>query len=169
MSDTLFDTDERGAILSPDRLYRYWLSRRWGRGPLATFIMLNPSVADATQDDPTIRRCIGFAKTWGLAGIAVVNLYALRSTQPAALWLAEDPVGPDNDVHLESAAAMAYAHQSPIVAAWGANARPNRVAEVLALAGMDRLTALGVTKAGQPRHPLYLRADCTPTPWGGDA
>lgn len=164
MSQTLFDADDTiaDAILSSDRIYRYWLLRRWGRGSLATFVMLNPSTADASQDDPTIRRCIGFAKSWGMAGIAVVNLYALRATNPADLWMADDPVGPRNDGHLEAAATISG---GPVVAAWGSNARADRIERVLALQGMDRLQALGVTTAGQPRHPLYLRADATLTPW----
>lgn len=173
MSQTLFDTDDThtDAILSDDGRYRYWLSRRWQRhGPLATFVMLNPSTADATQDDPTIRRCIGFAKRWGLSGIAVVNLYALRSTDPSGLWLVDDPVGAENDGHIEAAAAIAYAHDAPLIASWGANARPDRVAEVVQLHGMDRLTALGVTLAGAPKHPLArglhrIPDDARPVPW----
>ena len=153
----------RTAEISPDGRYRYLLGRRWSSGPRATFIMLNPSTADAAQDDPTIRRCIGFARGWGLGAMQVVNLYALRATDPAALWRAQDPVGPYNDAIL---AACALAHQdAPLVAAWGANARHDRVAAVLRLPGMDRLTTLGVTKAGHPRHPLYLPATAVLRPW----
>ena len=169
MSHTLFDTDDpiASAVLSPCGRYRYRLSRAWDYDrPPATFLMLNPSTADANQDDPTIRRCTGFAKTWGLGGIVVVNLYALRSTDPAGLWAdGIDPVGPLNDRWLATAATDAALADSPLIAAWGANARHSRVEAVLDLAHMDRLHALGVTKAGQPRHPLYLRADAAPTPW----
>lgn len=153
------------AALSPDGLYRYSLSRVWGRGGMAMFIMLNPSTADANTDDPTIRRCVGFAKSWGCGGVRVVNLYALRSTDPKGLWRALDPVGPDNDHHL-----LDYANESsykkwPMVAAWGANAKADRVDEVLNFPGMEALQCLGVTKAGQPRHPLYLRGDSSLSPW----
>ena len=169
-ADTLFgieaDRLDADALLSPDGRYRYWLTRDWARGPVATFIMLNPSTADASVDDPTIRRCIGFARAWGMGGLKVVNLYALRSTDPKALWTADDPVGPDNDFHLRDAAGWANRLSWPLVAAWGANAKPDRIAVVRRLDGMNRLTALGVTKDGQPRHPLYLRADATLQPWG---
>lgn len=157
------------ALLSEDGLYRYWLSRRWARNGMgmATFVMLNPSTADASLDDPTIRRCIGFARRWGLDGIAVVNLYALRSTDPKGLWAAADPVGPDNDEWLGVHAILAKANATPVVAAWGANAHPDRVAHVAALFASFGvpLHSLGVTKAGQPRHPLYLRADASLAPW----
>lgn len=160
-ASTLFGP-RRTARLSACGRYRYLLTREWAPGPTATFVMLNPSTADAEHDDATIRRCLGFSRAWGCGGLAVVNLYALRSTDPAALWIADDPVGPANDRHLVDAAACT---DGPLVAAWGANARPGRIAAVLALPGMDRLTALAVTKAGQPRHPLYLPGGLTPQPW----
>jgi hypothetical protein len=169
MSQTLFgdeEIDERGALISDDGLYRYVLGRRWARdGQIATFVMLNPSTADATEDDPTIRRCVGFAKSWGMAALHVVNLYALRSTDPKGLWRVADPVGPENDRHLTSHARAACTNSSPLIAAWGANAKPDRVAQVLALPGMVALEALGVTKDGAPRHPLYLRADSERVPY----
>lgn len=155
MAETLFRaTATSYARLSDDTRHRYTLGRRWGDGPHAVFVMLNPSTADADQDDPTIRRCVAFARAWGLDGIHVVNLYAWRATQPADLWLAADPVGPENDYFLACAAAEAAHSGLPIIAAWGANARPERVAHVLTIRGMDRLTALGVTKDGAPKHPL---------------
>jgi hypothetical protein len=119
--------------------------------------MLNPSTADATLDDPTIRRCRSFASSWGFSGITVANLYALRSTDPAALWLHHDPVGPENDAYV---AEMAMKHGS-VVCAWGANARDDRVATVVKLLRNARaqLTCLGTTKSGAPRHPLYVRGD----------
>lgn len=173
-AETLFgNTWEAGpahaAILSDDGRYRYWLSRRWVQhGPCATFVMLNPSTADATADDPTIRRCMAFARAWGLAGLRVVNLYALRATDPRQLWKVDtaQAVGPDNNACLLAAATEAEDTGSPLVAAWGANAKPGRVAEVLALPGMDRMQALGVTKDGHPRHPLYLPATAQLAPWG---
>ena len=156
------------AVLSGDGRYRYWLGRHWSYAdPIATFIMLNPSTADASADDPTIRRCIGFARSWGMGGIVVLNLYALRATDPRELWkvTTAEAVGPDNDRHLEDWARNARLWGTPLIAAWGANAKPRRVKEVLALPGMHRLNALGVTKAGQPRHPLYLRRDAGLLPW----
>lgn len=160
--------DGNTAWISGCRRYRYRLGRNWseGWGRPAVFVMLNPSTADAFVDDPTIRRCIGFAKAWGCERLIVVNLYAFRATKPRDLWEAEDPVGAENDAHIRDAACTAAEHDGPLVAAWGANARPDRVAQVLELPGMDRLQALGVTKNGAPRHPLYLRTDSALTPWG---
>jgi hypothetical protein len=167
--EALFVTDEaiqKDALLSPCGRYRYWLTREWGPGATVVFVMLNPSIADAAIDDPTIRRCIGFARSWGYGALAVVNLYALRSTDPKGLWLADDPVGPDNDMWLTRFATGAEATDAPVVAAWGANARTDRIDAVKALSGMHRLSALGLTKDGQPRHPLYLKADLRPVPLG---
>lgn len=153
------------AVITACGRYRYRLERRWEHGPAATFVMLNPSTADHQQDDPTIRRCIGYERAWHLAGIVVVNLYAWRATRPADLWAVSDPVGPDNDETLAVTAAAARNAESPIVAAWGAHARPDRIAAVTALPHMDRLTALALTNSGQPRHPLYLPRTLTPVPW----
>lgn len=153
------------AVLSGCERYRYLLGREWAVGPTAVFVMLNPSTADALHDDPTIRRCLHYARDWGCGALTVVNLYAWRATDPAGLWTAEDPVGPENDAHLRAAAAIAADTSGPLVGAWGANARPDRIGAALALPGMDRMTALAVTKAGQPRHPLYLKANLTPRSW----
>ncbi|KVC19730.1 DUF1643 domain-containing protein [Burkholderia pseudomultivorans] len=148
-------------IISECGQYRYLLSRPADcTAPMksaALFLMLNPSTADASLDDPTIRRCRGFAKTWDCNGISVANLYALRSTDPVALWSHADPVGPDNDTYLRK---FAYEY-GDVVCAWGANARDERVSAVVAIlreAGA-RLWCLGTTKDGSPRHPLYVRAD----------
>lgn len=160
MSDGLFDllgnpADEmvRTAQISEDGRYRYMLGRSWGAGHRARFIMLNPSTADASQDDPTIRRCIGFARRWGLGGITVVNLYAYRATNPRELGDVEDPVGPENDRWIR----WAVAGPGPVVAAWGVHGSPVRAGQVLRIAG--DVECLGVTKAGAPRHPLYVRGD----------
>lgn len=149
------------AIISNCGTYRYVLTRpseveHPERGT-ALFVMLNPSTADASLDDPTIRRCRGFAKSWGCAGLTVANLYALRSTDPSALWDHHNPVGPDNDQYLRSLAM----ERGDIVCAWGGNARQDRVVEVARIF-MDagaRLWCLGITKDGYPRHPLYVRGD----------
>lgn len=152
---------ERSAVI--DGEYRYQLSRQWDTGRHLSVIMLNPSIADGTQDDPTIRRCIGFAKRHGLAGLRVVNLFALRSTNPAALRSHPDPVGPRNDEFILDAA-----KDGLLVAAWGAHgfagSRAAEVAATLAGAGVN-LQAWGTTKAGHPGHPLYLPSDAVLTPW----
>lgn len=153
------------AVLSNCGRYRYLLGRKWDDGPTAVFVMLNPSTADALHDDPTIRRCLSYARTWNCGSLTVANLYAWRATDPAELWTATDPVGPENNAHLQAAAALAADCEGFLVAAWGANARRDRIDAVLALPGMGRLTALALTKDGQPRHPLYLKADLTPQPW----
>lgn len=150
------------AIISDDGLYRYGLSRTWGHAldSHALFIMLNPSVADAEQDDPTIRRCIGFAKREGCGGLKVVNLYAYISTNPDVLWTVDDPIGPDNDRYIETALGVAAAQGSPVIAAWGANATNlHRVYRVKQMPGMERAQALAFTKNGQPGHPLRLNSD----------
>ncbi|HEX2136504.1 MAG TPA: DUF1643 domain-containing protein [Microvirga sp.] len=108
---------QREALFSPCGAYRYRLARRWAEGPMVAFIMLNPSTADGSIDDPTIRRCIGYAQTWGYGALAVGNLYALRATEPAELRRARDPTGPDNDRHLEGMTRAA----ARVVCAWGAD------------------------------------------------
>lgn len=160
----------RTAAISPDGLYRYTLNRIWGRADrLLPWIMLNPSTADAEIDDPTIRRCITFTRDWGFDGITIANLYALRSTDPKRLWVAADPVGPRNDGILRELFAAALRRGLPVIAAWGANAKPERVAAVRAMAAPGQLYHLGLTKDGQPRHPLYLPKFTTPMLWGGES
>lgn len=144
------------AEFSPCERYRYSLTRRWdNRLPGVCFVMLNPSTATAEKDDPTIRRCVGFAKHWGYGGVAIVNLFALRSTDPAQLYVADDPIGPKNDE-----AILEWTGCRDVVCAWGAHgAHLGRGAAVLSL--IHRHTAgtvmcLGVTQDGQPKHPLYI-------------
>ncbi|HEU5061422.1 MAG TPA: DUF1643 domain-containing protein [Kofleriaceae bacterium] len=143
-----------GAVFDPSGRYRYRLTRRWaGRGAVVAFVMLNPSTADGERDDPTIRRCAGFARRWGFAAMTVVNVFALRATDPARLRRARDPVGPGNDGHIAGAAADA----DLVVLAWGNHgALRGRDREVVALLAGARPVCLGVTRGGQPRHPLYL-------------
>jgi hypothetical protein len=160
------DNDDilRTARLSDDGKYRWILRRYWGGNypkTTATFIMLNPSTANATHDDPTVRRCIRYAQDWGCHGLSIVNLYAYRATKPVHLWQADDPVGAGNNRYITAEVDRA----TIAVAAWGTLAKPQRVKEVLALPGMDRLHVLGLTKHGHPRHPLYIRAGVTPQPW----
>lgn len=168
----LFDlgsTDDalRTADLSEDGLYRYRLTRVWGAPNLLPFIMLNPSTADAFIDDPTIVRCRRFARDMGYGGLEVVNLYAYRATKPADLWKAEDPVGPRNNRILGELLDRAWMSGTPVIAAWGANAKPDRVRWLLRRCeGQHTLHALRVTKGGAPGHPLYLPASARPVPWG---
>lgn len=152
----------RHADLSEDGVYRYWLGRRWDGGETYSlaFIMLNPSTADALADDPTIRKCVGFARRLNYRAISVFNLYAYRATDPADLKAAiragEDVVGPDNDLRLRILLHHRYMAGERVVAAWGAHAPKARVQEVLAMPGADSLLTLGLTKSGVPRHPLML-------------
>lgn len=144
--------------------YRYTLHRWWGDGDRLAFVMLNPSTADAEVDDPTIRRCMGFARALGLDGIRVFNLYAFRATKPADLWQTAEPTGgARNDDLLREL--LLQAKRQQVIAAWGANAKADRVDEVMSWLGSEHLLALGLTKAGAPRHPLYLRADALPIPY----
>lgn len=168
MSGALFEMPTSYAKVSEDGLYRYTLGRRWGyEFGAAVFVMLNPSTADADVDDPTIRRCVGFAKSLGMDALHVVNLYAFRATKPADLWRAADPIGPEADETLRETFKAAAQEQRPVIAAWGANAAPLRAqfAVTIAHAAGCELQALGVTKDGMPRHPLYLPASASPTPW----
>lgn len=154
------------AVLSDDGLYRYELIRRWGDDPIMEFIMLNPSTADATADDPTIRRCIGFAKREGFGGLVVRNLYAFRATNPKELLRPEDPFGPLNRDYLTNN----IAHCT--VVAWGSHkmARtwgtlyPNTAKRLRRPGGLQ---CLGTTADGSPRHPLYVPSSKLLEPWKG--
>lgn len=153
-SSTLIRLDS-GASFDATGAYRYRLWRRWAQGPSVCFIMLNPSTADAEQDDPTIRRCIRFARDWGYAALDVVNLFAYRATDPRTLRGVADPIGKDN----ARAVAEAVAAASLTVAAWGAWP----VATHPTTDGP--LHCLARNRDGSPKHPLYIRADATPVPW----
>ena len=154
---------ERGALFDASGAYRYHLSRQWDTdGPTVVFVMLNPSAADAVRDDPTIRRCIGLARSWGYGRLEVVNLFAYRSSSPDALRAVGDPVGPENDHHLQVAADGA----ALVVAAWGnVGALLGRDRAVRGMLGPRALHCLGITLRGQPRHPLYVRGDTLPIPF----
>lgn len=145
-------------------VYRYSLTRRWARGPVALFVMLNPSTADAATDDPTLRRCAGFARTAECGGLVVLNLYALRFTDPAVLAGHPDPVGPLND-HIITQHARTG---GLVIAAWGAHPiadhRAPAVTRLLHRAELD-LWCLGTTQRGAPRHPLYVPADTALAPY----
>lgn len=156
----------RAASLSSCGDYRHLLVREWAdNGPTAVFVLLNPSTADADRDDATTRRCINYAQDWDCSSMWIVNLYAWRARHPADLWMVPDPVGPENNRFLRTAAAVARDSGGPLVAGWGTEARPDRIKAVLELPGLDRLSALAVTQSGQPHHPLRLDGTLTPTPW----
>lgn len=145
--------------------FRYVLWRRWGPGDVVVFVMLNPSTADALLDDPTIRRCIGFAKDLGAGALVVVNLFALRATNPDELLLTSfSPVGPLNDVYILTAAALA-AEGGMVICAWGAHRaageRAQKVVSMLRAGGVTPMR-LRMTKSGHPSHPLYLPANLRP-------
>jgi hypothetical protein len=153
----------RVADISDDGRYRYALGRRWEEGGRAvTFVMLNPSTADAEQDDPTIRRCIGLARGWGYNALTVLNLFAYRATDPAELAkVGVLAVGPRNDDYLRRHVEVGR----PMVAAWGAHRMARqRAAAVTSRLGI-RWWCLGTTKDGSPRHPLYVRADTALRKW----
>ena len=143
------------AVFSRCGRYRYVLRREWDlTRPVVLFIGLNPSTADAQRDDPTIRRCIGFAHDLGYGSVIVANLFAFRATKPADLRRAGDPVGPRNNWWLGRLRREARL----TVAAWGVHGKlRSRDEEFLAEGG--ELYCLGRTKGGCPRHPLYLRAE----------
>jgi hypothetical protein len=148
------------AIFSPCGQYRYLLTRRISeQETMATFVMLNPSTADATRDDPTIRKCTGFARRWQCGRLQVLNLFALRATLPEAIKRAADPVGPDNLSWFARVIHAETTHPELVVCAWGVHGT---------FKGQDRVVlgwlkemgvrafALGLTREGHPRHPLYV-------------
>jgi len=147
------------ARFSPCRTWRYTLHRIWDDGlGLLMVIGLNPSTADEVKNDPTVTRCINYARAWGFGGLIMMNAFAYRTTFPRVLKNGPDPVGPDNDFWLRR-----MADQSQLIlAAWGNHGLwLDRQARVLSL--IDReVHCLGVTKTGAPRHPLYLKADARP-------
>jgi hypothetical protein len=159
-----------GAVFSPCGTYRYALWRalpapaQMLRGR-CMFLMLNPSTADHLKLDPTVTRCRNFAVGWGFGYLDVGNLFALRSTDPMALYTHHDPVGPDTDrMLLEDARAAQL-----VVCAWGGThghhlGRAQQVATMLRSAGV-KLHALRLCADGTPGHPLYLRSNLMPQPW----
>lgn len=172
------DTRADGAVLSPDSVYRYALVRRFDltRSDALVWLMLNPSTADASRNDPTIRKCISFASRLGFGAIIVVNLYAFRTPQPSELKRARergvDVVGPDNDMHITSAVGG-----RSVIAAWGASPIPmieERIAKVRELCSLAlSVDCLGLSESPprQPRHPLMLTYERSREPfnWGGRA
>jgi hypothetical protein len=149
-------------IFSPDRKYRYLLKHiynsTFGR-KLCTWIGLNPSVANETQLDPTLRRIQRFSDQWGYSGFIMTNLFGLVSTDPKRLSTEADPVGPENDRYILQAAR----ETELVVAAWGAiGTLQNRCAHALELLAAVDLVCLGTTKEGYPCHPLYVAGETMP-------
>lgn len=152
------------AIISYNGSYRYTLKRkitvplRWVRP--CVFIMLNPSTADHIKDDPTIRKCIGFAQLWGCTSLTVINLFAYRATKPKELLRAEDPIGPKNNDYIREV--LNDSKLGVVVAAWGAH-KASMMPEVSPIKDIIKdiwpvngLKCLGFNKDGSPKHPLYM-------------
>ena len=149
----------RNATFSRCKQYRYTLSRQWDQGDSVIFIGLNPSTANDKHDDPTVRRCIGFAKSWGFGRLVLVNLFGFRATDPSVLTTIDDPIGPSNDRVIR----QILNDMSLVVVAWGTRGRMLERDQRL-LSWLPHPYCLGLTKSGFPKHPLYLRADVTPFP-----
>ena len=149
----------RDAILSECGTYRYLLQRSWDVQLQAVcFIMLNPSTADDKKDDPTIRRCIGYAQKFGYGSLYVVNLFALRATNKTEIQTTENPIGPENDQWIEQLSKKTDC----IIAAWGNDGKYlNRSQDILKkLSQEGRIVyCLKISKQNEPCHPLYLKKE----------
>ena len=161
MQQKLFKPLFPTATFSEDRKYRYTLYREWNQQKgMVMIIGLNPSTADETKDDPTIRRCLNFAKDWGFGRLMMVNLFAIRGTDPQILKEVSDPIGPQNDFYLKSMAEKS----DLIIGAWGVDGvYKNRGVTIKKL--IPDMNCLGITKNGQPKHPLYLKKDTKWMEW----
>jgi hypothetical protein len=148
----------KNAILSSDRKYRYVLSRIWDDSKQAVMMVgLNPSTADENEDDPTVARCINFAKSWGYGGIYMLNLFAVRTPKPKKIYKADEPIGSENDKYLKE-----YSQKcDKIICAWGNDGSyKNRSNEIKS--NFSHLYYLKINKSGEPAHPLYLKSDLVP-------
>lgn len=153
------------ATYSDCETYRYTLTRTWGEsGTHALFVMLNPSTATEVQNDPTVERCERRARALGFAAFTVTNIFAFRATDPRDMRSAQDPIGPDNDQAILNAAKTA----DTIICAWGTHgehmARGPQMETVLR-AQPKPLYHLGLSKAGHPKHPLYISYTVQPELW----
>lgn len=160
----------RWAELSADGEHRLVLGRQWSADlPLVAFIGLNPSTADATSDDPTVRRCVGFARAWGFGGLLLANLFTFRAADPRVLAACKTPLTFGADHALRDVGLQA----SLVIEAWGAHAMASstgRDRHVRALlAGRAPRAVLGLTQDGAPRHPLYAPAETVPQLVSGGA
>ena len=167
------DTPFGAAYMSPEDppVYRYWLTRNLGGSRPLVVIGLNPSTADATKDDATIRKERGFAQRWGCTWLVKVNAYAIRATKPpdfeAYRKAGKDAIGaPWNDEAILAAARICEANDGIMLAAWGTNIEPRRAREVRALISSKVFVwTLGENKDGSPRHPLYLSYETPRSLW----
>ncbi len=152
----------KSAIIDKSKKYRYFLERRWGLDAenVINFILLNPSTADATSDDPTVKACIEFAKRWKFDGIMITNLFAFRATDPAKMKSCQSPHGFQNDKFIKSVAKKS----KMVVVAWGNHgthcARDKEVLKILR--AINQPFCLGITKSGNPKHPLYIKRTTKP-------
>jgi len=168
------------ALFSPNMMYRYKLVRTWAEeGRPCTFIMLNPSTADAFESDPTVTRCLKYAKAWGFGSLTVLNLFALRATDPKELYNVRDPHGPDNariigeTIGQQAGNSKFWTEMNDVplplvVCAWGSLNIAHEYGKMMVstLKGYGvQPCALKLTKEGFPGHPLYLKADLKPQPW----
>jgi hypothetical protein len=145
-----------GATFDAERRHRVRLWRQWAPGPRVLWVMLNPSTADETTLDPTVRRCVGFSRRWGFGGLYVGNLFTLVSSDPRALKTAAGRIGSNRLTANQELRAMAHA-SAQVIFAWGQwRGAEIRAREVTALLADYVPVCLGVTKAGHPRHPLYV-------------
>jgi len=151
-------SSNKEAIVSPDGKYRYSLTRKWGEGRCLLFIMLNPSTADSTIDDPTIKKCEKYAKREKFKSMCVVNLYAYRSTDPSIVMRMGlvDAEGPDNESHIISSILLSDA----IICAWGKHGGKGTHKAIKVLSTTDKeIFCLDINKDGSPKHPLYCKDD----------
>jgi hypothetical protein len=157
------------AVLSPDRRYRYTLERIWEADrPRCAFIGLNPSTADETRLDNTLRRCVRFADAWGFGSFVMLNVFALRSTDWRALAKAEDPVGPANWMWLGSVTREVVDNGGIAVCCWGTHVKDVHGGRTLARAIrelLDKPYVIRLTRSKFPEHPLYLPSALEPEPW----
>lgn len=155
------------AFLSEDGVYRYWLEIKWDEKlPMMAFVLWNPSKADHRIDDPTALRVVGFAKREGCGGVIIANLFAFRATDPKQMMSAEkngtDIIGPSNFPTLLDIPERAH----KVVVGWGAGVKDHEARKrFVDYMGSVRLWCLGTTQSGEPRHPLYLRADAPLMRW----
>ena len=153
----------RSAEFSTCGQYRYQLTRSWsnkriGKNRTVAFIGLNPSIADAEFDDPTIKRCIAFAESWQFKKLFMINLFAFISTDPDQLTHEADPVGPENDRFIKSTCAQS----AKLIACWGNHGAIGNRSDVVCQTISRRLHCIRINKSGEPAHPLYLPATLTP-------
>ena len=155
---------EKDAIISKCGNYRYSLSRIWDKDkPLVMFLMFNPSTADTDRDDPTIRKCIGYAKNWGYGGILVGNLFAFRSSDPLDLLYSDNPIGKHNGEYLEKM----FDKSSIIIFAWGNQKILDKIydgpfKDFSKNKNREKYYYLELSKRGTPKHPLYLKKELKP-------